>query len=97
MLHSNMTITYDNKLKIPLLPVDARTAALMSNHFREKIIEDGGRNNCITKIVDTILALSPDEQVSEILRLQRLYAQVYSRMELESLVSDTFDDLGLRS
>ena len=82
-------------LSLSPLPVDERTAPVLYLHFKTNIDALGSRETAASKIVEAIYALPADATPSEQSRLQNLYAQVYTRTELEQLVLNSFAALGL--
>lgn len=90
-----MQIIYSKSLDLQPLPVSATIAARLSRVLQKKIDDAGGREKAVKKAADVIIASSSDDSPSERSRLHVLYAQVYSRIELEGLALNTFDALGL--
>ncbi len=68
----------------------------MARHYAAAIATAGGRTQAARGAAAQVIARRADETPDEHLRLQRLYAQVYTRAELETLMLDTFDALGLK-
>lgn len=90
-----MAMEYRTRLRPPPLPMDAATAAAMARHYAEAIAAAGGRAQAAAMAAAKVQARRDDEPPDERLRLQRLYAQVYTRDELETLMLDGFAALGL--
>ncbi|TAH35250.1 MAG: hypothetical protein EYC70_13520 [Planctomycetota bacterium] len=77
------------------IPVDARRAARQAVLLRQKIEDAGGIEPAVQAAVDAILAARSVDPASELKRLRLLYQVFYTREELEALVRNTFDSLGL--
>lgn len=90
-----MPLVYRTRLRPPPLPLEARAAAVMARHYAAAIQAAGGRAQAAAAAAEGVLARRADEPPDERLRLQRLLAQVHTREELETLMLDTFDALGL--
>jgi hypothetical protein len=90
-----MPLQFSESLDLSPLPVDQSTASALGRDFAAKIAALGGRQNAARAAADAILARSASEAPSELVRLQRLFAQVYTREEIERLMLNTFDSLGL--
>ncbi len=86
---------YRTRLRPPPLPMDAAAAATMARHYAEAIAAAGGRVRAAAIAAAKVSARRDDEPPGERLRLQRLYAEVYTRDELETLMLDSFAALGL--
>ena len=80
---------------VPPIPVDPTLAARQAVHIGGLIAAAGGVPQAVTKAVDAIYAVAPDDEPSELVRLRLLYQRAYTRPELEKLVRNTFVDLGL--
>lgn len=91
-----MALNFKENLNLSPLPQDEGTAAVLGRDFAAKIVAAGGRQAAARAAATAVLARRADEPPSEHQRLQRLYAQVYSREELEKLMLNSFDALGLR-
>lgn len=91
-----MALNYSKDLSIAPLPLDERTAAELGRDYAAKIAAAGSREQAARLAANTVLARRDDEVPSEHQRLQRLYARVYTRVELERLMLNSFDALGLR-
>lgn len=81
--------------RIPPMAVDSQLAARQARHIATLIEQAGGVPQATAAAVNVIYAASPDDEPSEIGRLRLLYQRAYTRAELETLVTDTFTDLGL--
>jgi hypothetical protein len=92
-----MAMVYRTRLRPPPLPLDAGTSASMARHYAAAIGAAGGRMQAARAAAAGVFARRADEAPDEHARLQRLYAQVYTREEIETLMLDTFDALGLRA
>jgi hypothetical protein len=92
-----MAMAYRTRLRPPPLPLDAGTSVSIARHYSTAIDAAGGRVQAARAAAVGVFARRGDEAPSEQLRLQRLYAQVYTREEIETLMLDTFDALGLRA
>lgn len=90
-----MEISYNERLDLQPLPVNVATATILSRVLQKKVTAEGGHAKAATKVADVIIARLSDDSPSELARLQRLYAQVYTRAELELLALNTFDALRL--
>lgn len=90
-----MTLEFKETLDLIPLPMDERTAAVMGQHYREKIDEAGGIEKAAEMAVDAIYRTVHQKKATERGRLQRLYSQVYTREELKRLVINTFKSTGL--
>ena len=91
-----MPLEFREALNIAPLPVDETTAGVLGRHYAAGIIAAGGREQAARAAAAAIFARRADEAPSELGRLQRLFAQVYTHAELERLTLNTFDALGLR-
>jgi hypothetical protein len=91
-----MALNFKENLNLSPLPQDEGSAAVLGRDFAAKIVAAGGRQAAARAAATAVLARRAVEPPSEHQRLQRLYAQVYSRIELEKLMLNTFDALGLR-
>ena len=92
-----MPIEFAEDLVLEPLPVTDLTAAVLARQHAASIAAAGGRMPAAQRAVDAILARPVDEAASEHGRMQRLFAQVYTRAELERLMLATFETLGLRA
>jgi len=92
-----MPSPYRTRLRPPPLPLEARPAAAMARHHAAAIRAAGGRTQAARAAVDKVLARPADDPPGERRRLQRLMAVVYTREELETLMLDTYDALGLEA
>ncbi len=90
-----MALKFKETLDLIPLPMDERTAAVMGQHYREKIDEAGGMEKAVEMAVETICRTVRQKKVTERGRLQRLYSQVYTREELKRLIINTFKSAGL--
>jgi hypothetical protein len=90
-----MPLQFHESLNVTPLPVDQLTAGVLGRAFAARITAAGGRDNAARAAADAIIARRADEAPSEVGRLQRLFAQVYTRAEIERLMLNTFDSLGL--
>lgn len=90
-----MALDYKEQLNVSPLPLDERSAAVLGRHFAAKIVAAGGPEQAARVAADAVLTRRADEPPDEHHRLQRLYAQVYTRKELERLMRNGFDALGL--
>ena len=70
--------------------VSVRQAASMTAR-----VNDVGLEIAKDEALDTMLAVSPDDEASERQRLRLLYRQVYSADELRGLIERTFRKFGL--
>jgi hypothetical protein len=91
-----MALNFKESLNLSPLPQDEGSAAVLGREFAAKIAAAGGRQQAARAAATAVLARRVDEAPSEHQRLQRLYAQVYRRDELEKLMLNSFDTLGLR-
>lgn len=55
----------------------------------------GGADAATQAALEAILTASPEDPSSELKRLRLLYQHVYTRQELEGLITNTFAALGL--
>jgi hypothetical protein len=90
-----MAMIYRTRLRPTPLPLEARTAAAMSRHHAAAIAAAGGRTMAARAAIDALLARGGGGPANERSRLHRLFAQVYTREELETLMLDTYGALGL--
>ncbi|MCX4240482.1 hypothetical protein [Paraliomyxa miuraensis] len=77
------------------IPVSPRRAASQALTFRAWIATFGGVEAATQAAVNAILGASLDDPPSEVRRLWLLYQRVYTRQELEGLVTGTFAARGL--
>lgn len=91
-----MPLQFRNELDIPALPVDVAAAGALARQYAADIAAAGSRKAAAKAAVDAVLARPDDEPAGERHRLQRLYADVYTRAELERLVLNSFAEVGLR-
>jgi hypothetical protein len=88
-----MAIAYRERFSIPPLPVDAATASAMGQHFAQKLAQVGGLDALVAKVTDGILTRPAGDPPTALSRLNRLYAQVYTREEIEGLARNTLAGL----
>ena len=91
-----MPLQFKEVLNIPPLPVDEARAGMLGRMYATEIATAGGRQQAARAAAAAVMLRTSNEPASEAGRLQRLFAQVYTRAELEQLMLNTFDALGLR-
>lgn len=87
---------FEEDLHIQPLPHDESTALALAAHLHDQVRSLGSRAAVAKAAVDGIHGRLSDTTPSEAGRLQRLYAVVYTREELERLMLDTMDHLGVK-
>ena len=90
-----MAFAFRTAVDLPALPVGERAAARAARLVQQRVDAAGSRAAGITAAVDAILAAGPADPPAELLRLRLLYQGAYTRAELERLVENTFDALGI--
>lgn len=90
-----MALEFKERLTLSPLPLDERASVVMARRYAKGIEAAGGRPQAARAAIDALFARRADEPPSEHSRLQRLYAQVYTRGELETLMLENFRELGL--
>jgi hypothetical protein len=90
-----MALDFKERLTLSPLPLDERASVAMARRYVAGIAAAGGLAEAARVATNAVLARRADETPTEHLRLQRLYAKVYTRVELETLMLNTFAALGL--
>jgi hypothetical protein len=91
-----MPLQYKIDLEIAPLPLDATSAAVISRGYAAGIAVAGSAAAAATTAIDALYGRAEAGTVGERSRLQRLYARVYTRAELERLMLSSFGELGLK-
>lgn len=91
-----MPLQHQADLEIPPLPLDAASAAVIARRYAAAIAAAGSAAAAATAAIDAMYARAEAGAVGERSRLQRLYARVYTRSELERLMLNSFAELGLK-
>jgi DNA-binding transcriptional regulator YbjK len=88
-------MTFTNSIDIPPIPVGPEATARQAVLLSEKVATAGSRQHATTEAVTAIMNAGPGDPPSELKRLRLLYQHAYTEEELEQLVENTFQALGI--
>lgn len=90
-----MAFAFRTAIDVPPIPVGELAAARAARLVQDRVDAAGSRAAGVAQAVDVIVNANPAAPPSELLRLRLLLRDAHTRAELERLVTNTFDALGV--